>query len=78
MLFGSLVVEITVTEDEIMVVAQAITDAHAHKAGMDPSGRMDDAKTVIAAVDALMAHRVTSGGTNDQEGSPTTKVRRSK
>lgn len=45
------------TEDEINAVAQAITDAHASKPSMDCSGRIDDAKTIIAAVDALVKFR---------------------
>lgn len=45
------------TQDEIRIVAQAITDAHARAPGLDCEGRIDDAKTVIAAVDALMAFR---------------------
>ena len=43
--------------DEIRAVAQAITDAHANKPGNDPDGRMDDAKTMIAAFDAIQAFR---------------------
>jgi hypothetical protein len=39
--------------DEIRAVAQAITDAHANKPGNDHTGRIDDAKTVIAAFDAI-------------------------
>lgn len=43
--------------DEIRAVAQAITDAHANKSGNDCSGRTDDAKTMIAAFDAIQAFR---------------------
>jgi len=45
------------TGDELTAVAQAITDAHANKPGLDCAGRLDDAKTIIAAFDAIMAHR---------------------
>jgi len=43
--------------DEIKAVAQAITDAHANKPGNDYTGRIDDAKTVIAAFDAIAKFR---------------------
>lgn len=44
-------------DDEVKVVAQAITDAHARTPGGDCEGRLDDARTIIAAVDALTRHR---------------------
>jgi len=43
--------------DELTAVAQAITDAHANKPGLDCSGRRDDAKTISAAVDAIPRYR---------------------
>lgn len=49
--------EMQVKDDEVRVVAQAITDAHAKRPGGDCEGRLDDAKTIIAAVDALTRHR---------------------
>ncbi len=46
-----------VKDDEVRVVAQAITDAHAKQPGGDCEGRLDDARTIIAALDALTRHR---------------------
>lgn len=43
--------------EEIQRVAQAITDAHAHKPGLDCSGHTDSAKTIIAAFDAIQSFR---------------------
>lgn len=48
------------TDAEIKAVAQAIKDVHAHEPGLDCSGRMDDAKTMIAAFDAIVAFRNSS------------------
>jgi hypothetical protein len=45
------------SQDEIAAVAQAITDAHARTPGLDSAGRLDDAKTIIAAFDAIAAFR---------------------
>jgi len=45
------------TGDELTAVAQAITDAHANKPGLDCAGRHDDAKTIIAAFDAIQRYR---------------------
>lgn len=47
----------TISNDEIQAVAQAITDAHAHEPGMDCGGRLELAKSVIAAFDAIAKHR---------------------
>jgi len=44
-------------DDEIRAVAQAIADCHAKVPGLDCEGRLDDAKTIIAAFDALVAFR---------------------
>ena len=48
------------TGDELTAVAQAITDAHANKPGLDCAGRIDDAKTIIAAFDAIQRYRAAS------------------
>lgn len=55
---------------EIEIVAQAITDAHARTPGLDCSGRLDDAKTIIAAFDAIQRHRVPKGKSAVKEAPP--------
>lgn len=56
--------------NEIQAVAQAITDAHAHKPGLDCAGRLDDAKTIIAAFDAIQRHRGAKGKSAVKEAPP--------
>lgn len=67
MLKGTPMIE--VKDDEIQVVAQAIADAHHRKPGADASGRLDDARTIIAAIDALVRHRQADASTKSAKAS---------
>lgn len=63
-----------VDDDEIQAVAQAIADAHHRKPGADASGRLDDARTIIAAIDALVHHRAHDASTKKDASKNASKV----